>query len=72
MSPEGAPALLVLILGAGQTAAALVQGVEPRVTAHGRLGTLYKGKSVYKGQHTRVTMIAMQWVQVFSPQLRFE
>ena len=40
MSPEGAPALLVLSLGAGQAAAALVQGVEPRVAAHGRLVTL--------------------------------
>ena len=33
MSPEGAPALLVLILGAGQTAAALVQGVVAGGTA---------------------------------------
>ena len=49
MSPEGAPALLVLILGAGQAAAALVQGVEPRVTAHGCLGTLYKGYKCLQG-----------------------
>ena len=40
MSPEGAPALLVLSLGACQAAAALIQGVEPGVAAHGRLVTL--------------------------------
>ena len=39
MSPEGAPALLVLILGAGQAAATLVQGVEPGVAADRRLVT---------------------------------
>ena len=40
-SPEGAAALLVLILGAGQAAAALVQGVEAGVTAHRGLASLY-------------------------------
>ncbi len=39
MSPEGTPALLVLSLGAGQAAAALVQGVEPGVAADRRLVT---------------------------------
>ena len=39
MSPEGPPALLVLSLGAGQAAAALVQGVKAGVAADRRLVT---------------------------------